>query len=317
VIKIPIVVTLIIFTLSFLSAYATDRLVVIQAVSSSKKTLIISRGMSNGITVGQEAVFATKNISFLARAIEVTPVFSQWKVATRKGAIPFDKGQVVLMGGNPNTIWGTGVGIKSDTISETQNIPSSLSVNSALSREFSDRYFKTKNNWIVKGSYSLAISESVSDTVSSQEITRAGLQIEALFSTQLTPTYELSFGGRLDNENQETKEPALSVPTIRIIAMANFNYHFYEHFQEKNHFYMGTSIGLGQSTTTVGEVSSTGYCMILPSITLGLEMKKGRGNYSMIIEGVAESINSKESFPDGTVQSTNIINAKIGVGIKF
>ncbi len=299
-----------------LTAIATDRLVVVQAVSSSKRTLIIQRGMAEGISVGQEAVFATKEVSFLARAIEVTPVFSQWKVATSRGIIPFEKGQVILMGGNPNTIWSAGT--TADGTESSGSITPALSVNTALSREFSDRYFRSKRSWIFKGAYTHTISDSVSDTVSSNEISRNGMQGEVVYSFQMTPSYEFTLGTRIDFENQERKEPALSVPTTRILGTLNLNYHFYHHFQDKNHFYTGATFGLGQSTTTVGEVSSSGYCMILPSVTFGMETGRSSSKkYSFITEAVAESINSKESFPNGETQSTNIINAKISFGIKF
>jgi hypothetical protein len=37
----------------------------------------------------------------------------------------------------------------------------------------------------------------------------------------------------------------------------------------------------------------------------------------MIFEGSVESLSASETFPDGTSQVTNILNAKLTIGLRF
>src|SRR5690606_8135948 len=84
---------LILMCLSF-SAQAFE-LIVIQAISSSKKTFITRNGIRQGVQVGVTGTFTAENVSVLARAINVTGQFTQWQIINPDAILPYEKGAIV------------------------------------------------------------------------------------------------------------------------------------------------------------------------------------------------------------------------------
>ena len=82
-----------------------------------------------------------------------------------------------------------------------------------------------------------------------------------------------------------------------------------------SHFYVSLGIGIGPSIK-VSDAISTGYAVSIPVMRLGLETKFSE-EHTFMFEIIAEGVSMQESFDDGTLQTTNIANLKLGLGYKF
>ena len=137
-------VSLFIALLASVSVHADDELVLIQAKSDSGKSFVIRKGAEDGVSIGQQSLFSTKNASFTAVVIEVNRFFSLWRLKDNRGAVPFDKGNYVTFTNNIENVW--------TEIPKLQTAPKEELV------------FRQSHHWTLRGNYSLAVSESVSDT---------------------------------------------------------------------------------------------------------------------------------------------------------
>ena len=77
-----------------------DELVIIQAVSTTKKNFVVRRGFDQGISVGQESLFSTSSFSVLCRAVEVTRQHSLWVPLDKRANVPFDRKDYVTFSNN-------------------------------------------------------------------------------------------------------------------------------------------------------------------------------------------------------------------------
>jgi len=275
-----------------------DELVVIQTVSQSGKTMVIQKGKLDGVSLGQEAVFVTPKISIVLRATEVNRTYSLWQVADPDAVIPFNRKEIVIY--------------------TTSNEEALWAGNSYMMAKLKEaKTTRLRNYWLIRANYSYALSESVGDTQTKIESYRTGAQLEGLFSTQLNKKVDLSAGFRFDYETMTQKFPALSVPTQRLFVIAEATYNFEEWHKSSQNLYIGATIGAGISQTVIDEVKIGGTSSILPSVRFGLHTPIAYGKYSLLIELAVESISTREKHPDGFKQSTNIINTKLGLGLKF
>lgn len=278
------------------SLMADDEVVLIQAVSTTGKTFIIRRGAEDGISFGQESLFSTKNSSFTARAIEVNRNLSLWKLKDKRGAVPFGKGDFVTYTNNIENVW--------TEIPKIQLAPKQELV------------FKESSNWLFQGNYSLAMSEAVSDTSESKTTDRVGYQFEFLYARRFAVHWEWATGFRLDRENATLQEPALDVPTNRYLATAQITYHFENFKNSDDNLYLSIAASYGISNTSIDDAVSTGTTLVLPVVKFGY-ISVVSPNYSLYYELAAEGLAQEESFTDTTAQTTNIINTKASIGIRF
>ncbi len=278
------------------SVHADDEVVLIQAVSTTGKTFIIRRGAEEGVSFGQESLFSTKNSSFTARAIEVNRNLSLWKLKDKRGAVPFGKGDYVTYTNNIENVW--------TEIPKIQLAPKEELV------------FKESGSWIIQGSYTLAMSESVSETEVSKTENRVGYQFEFLYARRFAVHWEWAAGFRFDRENATIQNPALDVPTNRYLATGQITYHFENLSNSDDNIYLSIAAGYGLSNTTIDEAVSTGTTMALPIVKLGY-ISVVSPKYSLFYELAAESVAQTESFTDTSEQTTNIVNTKASIGVRF
>ena len=126
----------------------------------------------------------------------------------------------------------------------------------------------------------------------------------------------MSAGLRLDNEVYRIEQPELDIPTRRIMGVVAATYHFVNFSDNKNNFYLTVAAGIGQSETTVNDEKSSGVVTLIPEARLGYIMPFAK-SVAMIFEGSVESLSATESFPDGTKQTTNTLNMKASIGLRF
>tara|TARA_R110000868_G_scaffold61524_4_gene186993 strand:+ start:9248 stop:10156 length:909 start_codon:yes stop_codon:yes gene_type:complete len=298
---------LILFLAIFISeaSWAKEELLIIQSVSNTKRTFVIRKGKAEGVLVHQESLFTNEKFSLSARAIEVTRDYSLWQISDTRATVPFQKGETVNYTNTIENLY--------------TEIPLLRYDPKELAKEARERNRISQlrpEKWLLRGNLSFTLSESITETQASLESSRSGISFEAQRLWSFHPKMTAGFGIRYDQENTSLTEPNIDIPTTRILGIADFIYHFDQIGESRNHLYLGLGIGIGTSVTQVDEATSSGLATLLPSARLGYAMALSNG-MSMVVETIAESISSSETFEDGQQQNTNLVNAKIAVGIKF
>ena len=277
-----------------------ERLIVIQTISSSKKTMIVRLGRAQQIRPGMKALFSTDKVSLLMTAKEAGRYNSLWEIDDFGAVIPFEKGEFVVFNNSTESLF--------------DQIPS---LKKRLQPEIKRRNYIPKPFWVARGNGSLGVYESVSDISSNRVELRAGTQFELTNYHHFDRRIDWGWGLRGDLEVAVLEsEPRLQIPSTRIFLTGEFLYHFPFFKTSISHFYAGLGIGIGPSLTQVSDAISTGYAVSIPVMRLGLETKV-TSEHTFMFEVIAEGVSMQESFDDGTLQTTNIANLKLSLGYKF
>lgn len=286
-------------------AVAKEELMIIQSVSSSKKTFVIRKGKSEGVLINQESLFTSDKFSLSARVIEVTRDYSLWQLSDLRATVPFQKGETVNYTNTIENLY--------TEIPLLRYDPKELAKEAREKNKIAEL---RPEHWLIRGNLSYTLAESVTDIAGDLESSRSGVNLEAQYLWSLTPKMSIAAGLRYDQENTSITEPNLDIPTTRVFVTGDYIYHFDYIGESRDHLYMAIGIGLGQSSTDVDGTISSGLATLLPSVRLGYQLALSNG-ISMVIESVAEAISANESFEDGTTQRTNLVNAKLAIGLKF
>lgn len=281
------------------NVWAKEELVIIQAVSQERKTFVVNRGMGNGHYVGQESIFSNNNVSVVARAIETTHNYTLWEVKDKRAVIPFDRGDVI----NYNSHSYESVAFDFKQIGFDYE-PKTISE------------FRKKNSWIVKSAFSRGMYESTTSIDKSQTPTRQGIQLETGFNYRFRPEFEVSLTGRYDYEISRIENPDLDIQTKRMAGILYGTYHFENLGQTQSNIYLSLGAGIGYGSTTISEETSNGLSYVIPTVILGYHMPIAKTK-ALVVETCVENLSSKEEFDDGTRQDTNVVNAKISLGLRF
>lgn len=276
-----------------------EELVIVQTVSSSKASFVVRKGARQGVSVGQKALFSTEKVSILCKAIEVTREYSLWQVSDPKMQVPFTKRQYIVFNTSLETIW--------------QKIPH---LKEELNRRVAQIKIKPVPYWTLRGGSHRGLYTTVSETGSQASTDRQGLQLEVAYNSKLIETVDYAIGLRMDNETSTQESPNLTIPTIRYFLTGELTYNFPNFKNTSNHFYSGAGGGIGISQTTVDESKSAGTCFLGPIFRLGL-LTKLSDKYGLMVEGSVESISQNEVFADGSRQTSNMVNARLSVGLRF
>jgi hypothetical protein len=97
--------TLFLFIFFISTTVEAYELVVIQAVSSTKRTFITRNGKRQGIIKGVTATFTSDNVSILARAVNVIGTHTQWEIINTEAHLPFEKGAIVTYSRSTEFLW--------------------------------------------------------------------------------------------------------------------------------------------------------------------------------------------------------------------
>lgn len=278
------------------NSFADDELILIQAVSTSGKTFVIRKGAEEGVAVGQESLFSTKNSSFTAVAIETNRFFSLWRLKDNRGAVPFNKNDFVTFTNNIEAVW--------TELPKLQLAPKEELV------------FKESYGFLVRGNFSFAVSETVSNIDDEKTASRVGYQLELMYGIRFAVHWEAVFGFRFDRENATLQDPSLDVPTNRYMLAGEILYHFANFKRSDNNAYIGIGLAYGLSNTTIDDAVSTGTTTALPIVKAGY-INRLSPNYSLVFEGSIESLSQKEAFADTGDQTTNITNSKFSIGLRL
>ena len=282
---------------------AKEELIVIQTVSKNRRSFIVAKGVKDGVVKGQEIIFANDNVSIVCKASEVNRLYSLWVPVDNTITVPFNKEDIVS---SNSTVYGN---VALDIIGDTKLTPTA-NFNLVYKK------FRTSNNYTAKFSVNRGLGQSSSEVSDEQNTPRTGYNFVIDYNYRFLPEFEMSVGATVDNEVYRLKDPELDIPTNRILATIAATYHFVNFSDDKNNYYLTIATGIGRSQTTVDNVTSSGPVTILPEVRVGY-MSPLSKTLAMIFEGSVESISTVETFKDGTEQSTNTLNIKASIGLRF
>ncbi|MDD4974187.1 MAG: hypothetical protein PHY93_07530 [Bacteriovorax sp.] len=281
-----------------------EELMVVQTVSTDRRSFVVAKGVKDGVMKGQEIIYANENVSILCKALEVNRNYSLWVPVDRNVNIPFNKEEFVSY--NSHAYGNVALDIVGDVNNLTPEIDYSV--------EF--KKFRTSNNFSLKASFDQGLSQSSSDVSADKNSKRSGYSFALEYNFRFLPEFEMSAGGRIDNEVYHISSASLDIPTSRVMGTIAATYHFIGFSKDKNNFYLTLAAGLGKSTTTVSGDKSSGTVTLLPEARVGYLMPFSK-SVAMIFEGSVESLSASETFQDGTSQVTNLLNAKFTIGLRF
>ncbi|OUR97296.1 hypothetical protein A9Q84_13300 [Halobacteriovorax marinus] len=297
-----LIILFFIFT-PFFKLLASENLVIVQSVSNTKKTFVIRKGRDAGVSKGQLSLFSTTDISFTARAKEVTRHYSLWVVIDKEANVPFVRDEVVSYTSSLERVWNEVILTKLKEV-EVQKEENFL-------RDITRSYLTARAAW------GFAITQSTSEVQAESLESRSGLHIEGTYSTRVNRHLEFGGGIRYDKDSARGVNPERTIPSTRTFLIADVTYHFNQLKDSRSHLYAAIGGGIGQSSTTVGESTKTGNATILPYFRFGYETSPRGSSFALLVELQIESVVAKETFTEGEEQSTSMVNSKVSMGIRF
>lgn len=286
-----------------LQLQAKEELTVIQTVSTNQRSVIISKGMKDGVFKGQEIIFANDNVSIVCKAIEVNRDFSMWAPLDKNITVPFSKNDIISIN---STVYGN---VALDVAGDPGLIPD-LTIKERMK-------INTPTSFTLKVSLSKGLAQSSSSVVDEKNTGRSGNNFNFDYNYKFIPEFEMSLGLRVDSEIYRIEDPQLDIPTRRTMALLATTYHFVNYSASlKNNFYVTLAAGIGRSTTTIDNEDVVGRVLILPEARIGYLLKISQ-SFSMVFETGIESVSTSETFLDGTNQTTNSLTIRGSVGVRF
>jgi hypothetical protein len=285
---------LVLFLFVSISAHAFE-LIMVQAVSDTKKTFITRNGKRQGIQIGMTGTFTAEDVSILARAVNVTGGFTQWQIINQDAILPFEKGAIVTYYPATEYIW-------------------------ALAPESErKKYIKTeipvfRRSVVFKGNLTRGLSESVSDAPANTS-RRGGFAGEVYYEKDF---YEnLAFDAGLRYEREVINYTGASLVTKRNMAIVDLIYYFngLRDYIAGGKFYIAAGIGYGLSNTSTVGLSQSGVVSLLPTVKAGINLPFNE-EWEFLTDGAFESLSTREEQESGRVQTTTQTNFKVGFGLR-
>jgi hypothetical protein len=276
-----------------LSAHAFE-LVMVQAVSDSKKTFITRNGKRQGLMRGMTGTFTAEDISVLAKAINVTGQFTQWELINQEAILPFEKGTIVTYYAATEYLW-------------------ALAPESERKKYIKSEVPHPKRSLVFKGALTRGLSESVSDTPATTS-NRGGFLGEVYYERDIHGPLAFDLGIR--HEREVINYPGASLITVRTLAIADIIYYFdfmREYLPGK--FFIAAGMGYGLSNTSTVGLSQSGPVGLLPVVKLGMALPFN-DTWDFISDGALESLQTSEEQESGRKQTTTQTNFKFGFGLR-
>jgi hypothetical protein len=270
-------------------------LIMIQAVSESRKTFITRNGKRQGVETGMTATFTAEDVSVLARAVSVTGNFTQWQLLNIDAVLPFEKGAIVTYYPATEYIW-------------------ALAPEAERRKYIKTEIRKSRPSLVFKGALTRGISETVSDAPANTP-RRGGYLAEVFYERDLVGNFAWDAGLRYERE--VINYSGASLLTMRNLAMVNLLYYFdyLRDYVAGGRIYLSGGIGYGLSNTTTVGLSQAGPVSMIPSIKLGISLPFN-DTWEFVLDNAFESLSTREEQEDGNIQTTTQTNYKVGFGLR-
>lgn len=276
------------------SAHAFE-LIMIQAVSESRKTFITRSGKRQGVQPGMTGTFTADDVSILAKAINVTGGFTQWQIINIDAILPFEKGAIVTYYPATEYIW-------------------ALAPESERKKYIKSEVPRTKRSLVFKGALTRGLSESVSDAPANTS-RRGGYMAEVYYEKDIY--YNLAFDVGVRYEREVINYSGASLQTKRSLLIADLLYYFdgLRDYLSGGRIFLGAGAGYGLSNTSTVGLSQSGPVSLLPTVKAGLSLPFN-DTWEFVTDTAFESLNTREEQEDGRIQTTTQTNFKVGFGLR-
>jgi hypothetical protein len=287
--------TFIFFLLCLSFSAQAFELIMIQAISDTKKTFITRNGKRQGLQPGMTGTFTAEDVSMLARAIHVKGNFTQWQIINPDAIVPFEKGTTVTYYPATEYIW-------------------ALAPESERKKYIKTRIPRKKQSWVFKGSLSRGVSESVSDAPANTP-RRGGYMGELYYERDFYENLAFDVGVRYEQEviNYE----GASLLTKRNLLIADLIYYFdgLRDYISGGKFYLAAGMGYGLSNTSTVGLSQSGPVSLLPTVKAGVSLPFNE-TWEFLLDSAFESLSTREEQESGRIQTTTQTNFKVGFGLR-
>jgi hypothetical protein len=269
-------------------------LIMIQAVSESRRSFVTRNGKRAGNIIGVSATFTAEDISILARAINVTGNFTQWELINKEATLPFEKGAIVTFYPATEYLW-------------------ALAPESERKKYIKSQIPQLRRSWVFKGAITRRLSESVSDAPAA-ESERGGFLGEVFYESDLIQGLAYDVGLRYERE--VVNYPAATFLTRRSMLIADLIY-YTDHLKDyiKGRIYLSLGAGYGLSNTQTVGLSQSGVVGLLPVIKLGVSLPFNE-TWEFLSDGAFESLQTREEQKGGKIQTTTQTNFKLSMGLR-
>lgn len=269
-------------------------LLMVQAVSKSKKTFVTRNGKRQGIIENITGTFVANDVAIIAKARTVTSQYTQWEVENDVAQVPFEVGAIVTYHPAQEYLW-------------------SLNPEKARKKYILDLRPEVKRAWLVKGAATKGLTEAVSGA-EAQNTNRGGVALDILYEKMINSN--LAWDAGLRYENEVINVASGSLITQRMILVGDLLYYFdaLDVFYGARIF-LGMGVGWGQSSTAADGLVQSGSALLLPAAKIGMTLPFNR-EWEFVMESAFETIKTDEELEDGTRQTTNQSNLRVGFGVK-
>jgi hypothetical protein len=280
--------------LASFSAHAFE-LIMIQAVSDTKRTFVTRNGKRQGIQEGMTGTFTAEDVSILARVVNVTGNFTQWQIINADVTLPFERGTIVTYYPATEYIW-------------------TLSPESERRKYIKTELATLRRSFVFKGALTRGMSESVSDAPANTS-TRGGFLGELYYESDFYENLAWDFGLRYERE--VINYSGASLITRRSMAILDIIYYInsLRDYISGGRFYLALGAGYGLSNTTTVGLSQSGPVGLLPAVKAGMSLPFNP-TWEFLLDTAFESLSTREEQESGRIQTTTQTNLKVGFGLR-
>jgi hypothetical protein len=278
----------------FCSSVFAYELLMVQAVSATKKSFVTRNGKRQGVVENLTGTFTANDVAVIARARTVTSLYTQWEVLNDIATVPFEPGTVITYHPAQEHLW-------------------SLNPEEARRRYIWELRPEVKTSMLVKGAITKGLNESTSQAAV-QSVNRGGVALDFLYEKLFN--YNLAWDAGIRYENEVVNLAGGSLITQRLMVIADFLYYFdpLDVFYGARVF-LSAGFGYGQSSTSADGNVQSGYAMLLPSAKIGMTLPFNR-EWDFIMESAFETLQTQEELEDRSKQTTNQSNLRIALGLR-
>ncbi len=282
--------------------FAKEELQVVQAVSSTRRSFVLTKGINDGVTIGQEVIVSNDNVNIVCKAKEVNRNYSLWEPVDNRVTIPFKRDDIVSF--NPHSFGNIALNIDG------------IELPDSYKKEFN--YFRDSNNWSIGYGYALGLYQTSSEVSRENSTRRKGSEFQAEYHWRFLPEFEMAGGLRYDIEVSRIEAGGnVDIESTRLMLTTSITYHLLNFSTGNNSWYLTLTGGIGNATTTINEEISKGNAFLIPELRLGYLVPFTKSK-ALRVEASVENITSSESFQNGGEEQNNsIVNSKISVGLRF
>lgn len=275
------------------SAHAFE-LIMIQAVSDTKRTFVTRHGKRQGVIRGVTGTFTAENVSVLAKAITVTGNFTQWELINPDAHIPFEKGAIVTYYAAEEYLW-------------------ALTPESVRRKYIKSMIPQMRRSWVFKGGLTSRLNESVSDAPATVN-RRGGYMGELYYERDVYGPLALDLGLRHEREVISYSGGTLVTKRWMLITDIIYYFEFFRDYLDAKYF-IAAGVGYGISNTSTVELSQSGPVGLLPTAKIGMTLPFNE-TWEFLSETAFESLQTSEELEDGRRQTTTQVNFKFGFGLR-